>query len=179
MEIVNEAKCGTTITNIGTRTDAFSITRYQSIPKDVDYITLKFGINDDANHQKATIGTIDDTENNTFYGAWNIVMEYLITNHPYAKIGIIVTNGTTTEIADATRKIAEKWGIPYLDEDAGEQVPLLFRTNKTNVCSTAKLLRQTAFIVNDGSNGGTSNYHPNEKAHEYESTFIEAWLRTL
>ena len=33
---------------------------------------------------------IEDTENTTFYGAWNVVLDYLTLNRPNAKIGIIV-----------------------------------------------------------------------------------------
>ena len=87
--------------DLSTRKDAFSIERYKIIPKDADYITLSFGINDDNLHQGAPIGEIKDTETSTFLGAWNTVLEYLITNHPYAKIGIIVPNGCTNEYAAA------------------------------------------------------------------------------
>lgn len=69
MILVNEAKSGSTITNTGKRTDAFSIDRYKQIPKDADYITLKFGINDDKDHENAKLGTINDSDNTTFYGA--------------------------------------------------------------------------------------------------------------
>lgn len=174
MEIVNEAKCGSTMTDLGTRVDSFSIERYRQLPKDADYITLCFGINDDERHQKAPIGAIDDTANTTFYGAWNTVLEYLIANHPYAKIGIIVTNGCAFPYTEAIRRVARKWAIPYLDIAADYQVPLLHRVEeKPEVCARAIELRTKQFIVCD------SNRHPNVKAHEYESTFIENWLRSL
>ena len=127
MEIINEAKCGSTMTDLGTRKDSFSIERYKQIPKDADYITLCFGINDDERHQDAPIGKIDDTVNTTFYGTWNIVLEYLITNHPYAKIGIIVTNGCAFPHTEAIRRVARKWAIPYLDVAADYQVPMMHR----------------------------------------------------
>lgn len=38
MDIVNEAKCGSTMTDLGTRKDSFSIERYKKIPADADYI---------------------------------------------------------------------------------------------------------------------------------------------
>lgn len=209
VNVINEAMGGTGITYTGnydpvTDTDgqewavphAFSaddaqnqtyngkISRYKAIPADADYITLKFGIND-ANGRNAILGTIDDETNETFYGAWNIVMRYLITNHPFAKIGIIISNGlsgglnevtghTTQEFAEATRQIAVKWGVPYLDEDSGIQVPMLNRTNREGVCDEVKELRENAFTVLRHTNN-----HPNAKAHEYESYFVENWLLSL
>ena len=77
MTVINEAKCGSTMTDLSTRKDAFSIERYKRIPEDADYITLCFGINDDDSHQKAPLGTIEDTSTNTFFGAWNTVLAYL------------------------------------------------------------------------------------------------------
>ena len=174
MNIVNEAKCGNTITNLPNRPNAFSIERHRNLPEDADYITLHFGINDDDAHQKSPIGKIDDTENTTFYGAWNVVLEYLITHHPYAKIGIIVPNGCTRPYTDAIRAVARKWGIPTLDLPGDYAVPLLNRVaDKDEICETARRLRNEAFSVSE------KNRHPNVKAHEYESTVIEHWLRSL
>lgn len=196
MTVVNMGLCGSTITSAWAdriaeaeaagntslvnyyREMGFSLYRYQEIPTDADYITIKYGINDDSGHRNVPIGTIDDTENTTFYGAWNIVMEWIITNLPFAKVGIIVSNGVTNsdtaDYSEAVRNISKKWGIPYLDEDAGEQVPVLHRTNHANLIDSVKEARKAAFSVNP-----TSNLHPNEKAHEYESTFVENFLRSL
>jgi hypothetical protein len=174
MNIVNEAIGGSTLTYVDGTRNEFSTPngRYTKIPLDADYITIKLGIND--SNVKATIGTIDDTTNETFYGAWNIVLEYLITNYPYAKIGIIVTNGSNVDYANATIAIAEKWGVPYLNESTGVDVPTLHRSDKT-LPNSVKEAKLNAFAVNRSA----GNTHPNAKAHEYESTFIEAWLRTL
>lgn len=173
MTLVNEAKCGTTITRLPNFVNAFSEARYKNIPADADYILIKIGINDDAGHKKSPLGTINDTTNETFYGAWNVVLEYLITNHPWAKIGIIVTNGCTVDYANAIRESARKWGIPYLDEANGDHVPLLHRTVKSYVCNKAKELRDNQMRVSP------NNLHPNIKAHEYESTFVENFLKSL
>ena len=175
MKVINEAKCGSTMTNrSATRRDAFSLERYKNIPSDADYITLCFGINDDELHQGSVIGAIDDAENCTFYGAWNIVLEYLITNHPYAKIGIIIPNACTTPYTDAIRKVARKWGIPTLDIAGDYNVPLMNRVgDKTETCQKAIKLRNAQFAA------GERNGHPSAAAHEYESTFIENWMRSL
>lgn len=175
MDVVNLALNGQTMCNIdGARANAFSNELYKKIPSDADYITLKFGIND--LNYNSPVGTLDDTETNTFYGAYNTVMEYILTNHPYAKVGIIVTNGCgdNSKYTEATRKIARKWGIPTLDEAADYNVPLLHRVGeKTEICEKAINLRMAAFRVSE------TDKHPNDKAHEYESTFVENFLRSL
>ena len=182
MTLINEARCGTTMALTKQYVDGeegyaesyrnpFSLNRYKAIPTDTDYITLWFGINDRSNTH---LGNIADTENTTFYGAWNVVLEYLITNMPYAKIGIIVTNRCNEEYRQAIRDIAKKWGIPYLDMMGDDKVPLIFgRETNLGLSETAYSLRNDAFSVS------TSNPHPNIKAHEYESTFVEDFLRRL
>lgn len=172
MVVVNEAKSGSYITHSENRTDAFSDTRYTNIPADADYITIKIGINDSSNN--VPIGTINDTTNTTFYGAWNVVLEHLVTNHPFAKIGVIITNGAKKEYADAEIAVCEKWGIPYLNEAYGKDIPLMLRSNRSEVSEVAKNVRNSAFSVKWGTNN-----HPNAKSHEFESTIVEAWLRTL
>lgn len=172
MDIHNIAVGGMAICPTNRPNNYFSPAIYESIPADADYITLAFGIND--GHVSNPIGSIDDATNATFYGAWNVVMDYLITNHPYAKIGIIVMNGLDSDdYAQAMYAIAHKWGVPYLNMWSGEQVPVMNRSGRTDVKASVKALRSYYFRVSE------SNLHPNVKAHEYESTFIEAWLRTL
>ena len=173
IDVTNLAVGGQTMTFVEGLNNCFSDGIYQNIGADADYITLKFGINDDRYHNNAPIGTIDDTTNTTFYGAWNIVMEYLITNHPTAHIGIIVTNGCTSEYAEATIAVAKKWGIPYLNMATGEQVSLPIRSNRTDVCNTATNVRLNTFKVSE------TDLHPNGIAHEYESRYIETWLMTI
>lgn len=172
MIVVNEAVSGSCMTSGAGPIGAFSDNRYKQIPGDADYITLYFGINDD--NYSAPIGTIDDTTNTTFYGAWNIVIDYLITNHKYAKIGIIITNGSSPQYTEAERNIAKKWGIPYLDLEKDYNVPLMHRVNeREELTDRVKSLRMQSFAVSE------YNRHPNYLAHKYESTFIENFLRSL
>lgn len=189
MEIQHLAAGGRTIATPadGSFTNAFSNEMYKNIDADVDYITLYFGINDSHHRPGSTgsdgedqtgiieLGTINDTNANTFYGAWNVVMQYLIEKHPYAHIGIIVSNGCeTSEYPEAEIAIAKKWGIPYIDLNGDERTPMMNRSTNSSISSTARNLRTKAFSVNHGTNG-----HPSAKAHEYESYFIEEWLRSL
>lgn len=151
---------------------------YQSIGEDADYITIKLGIND-LNYD-SPIGDIDSTDITTFYGAYNTALTWIITNRPRAKVGIIVTNGTSDAIAEATKQIAKKYGIPTLNMYDGENVPVVIRSGRKDVDSAILTLRNKAFAVDyDGSRTGETNRHPNNYAQEYESTFVETWLRTL
>lgn len=182
LTVINEAISGSTMGAGENGINPFSGTRYTEIPTDADYITLMFGINDSGHN--VPLGTINDTDNTTFYGAWNVVLEYFINNFPFSHIGIIVGPGMQTangqQYANAEIEIAKKWGIPYLNiqfESGGEKIPLMLRTSNSDVSASVKALRNTQQYVNPSTE--TPNYHPNEKAHEFESSFIEAWLRTL
>ena len=171
MILVNEAKCGTTMYNNGSAS-AFSVTRYTEVPADADYVTICFGLNETS----ATIGTLADTTNDTVMGAWNIVLEYLITNLPYAKIGIIIPDAWCSEaMREALIAVAEYWGIPYLDLTGDPRVPLLIggKRGGAEISSKAIALRNAAFQVTD------EDSHPNLNAHEYRSTIIEHFMRSL
>lgn len=186
MQVINDASSGSIMAldktyiedpeNVSIRTrNPFSMERYLTIPEDVDYITLWFGIND-AGH--TNLGTIDDTTNETFYGAWNVVLEWILTNRPWAHVGMIITNGSSVSYRNAERELARKWGIPYLDMMGSDQTPVmtLGRENELGLCKKAYDLRRTTFAVGHAPTGDS---HPCWQAHEYEATFIEAFLRRL
>lgn len=173
---------------------------YQNIPVDVDYITLYIGINDRNHYQDGdaldvedytgiiTLGTIDSVDENTFYGAWNVVIKWLIENRPYAKIGVLVSNGTGIvnpadhrEELDNLRKaeidICNKWGLPYIDLNGDERTPMMHRSSNPKFATEAKVARLLNFSIN--STVEPYNYHPNEHAQRYMSTFIENFLRSI
>lgn len=149
--------------------------RYTQIPSDADYITLYFGINDGPNHQNIPLGTINDNTNETFYGAWNVVMSYLITNYPKAKIGIIISNACDTiDYPNAEIAIAKKFGVAYLDMNGDPKIPFVFRTNgKPDLDPSILAQRNNQYYVGNG------NGHPNVDCHRDESTFIQAWLESI
>ena len=157
--------------NVFTRTSTGLL--YTTDFSDADYITLYFGIND--SHKNIPIGTIDDADNSTFYGAWNVAIDYLTTNYPNARVGIIISNGCdSADYPTATKNIAEKWGLNYLDLDGGVNCQTMLRCSSRNPASaTIKARRLEQYKVS------ATNQHPNALAHEIESTFIEAWLRSL
>ena len=179
MNVVNLAISGSTMASSDYSENNFVNGIYENIPNDADYILIKYGINDE--NGSIPIGNINSTDITTFYGAWNVVMNAIITAHPLAKIGIIVTNGLTSHgdqpnnsyYANAIIQIAAKYGIPTLNEWNDPNVPLLNRTGRTDVISEIKTIRNNTFRV------GSDNTHPNYLAHEYESTFVEDFLRRL
>ena len=154
---------GTTMTNIGDGR-AFSESRYLQVP-DFDYLTLWFGWNDGA---YADLGTINDTDNTTFYGAYKIVLDYLITHNPTKKIGLIVPYGSDGLIpyAEAVREVSKMYGVPCLDLWDYNKCSLLWG-DKNN----AQLARRAALTYD--------TTHPNQAGYEYLSTMYEQFLLSL
>ena len=172
MDIVMNAYNGATMAECDREYDqTFIRGHYKDIPLDTDYITLCFGINDW--HQNVPIGIEDSKDITTFNGAWNVCMDYLLENYPYAHIGIIVTNGSTKPYTDATIEVAIRYGIPYLDMVNDCKVPLMHRVDREGVLDKVKDIRMKNFTVSE------SNRHPNPQAHLYESSFIENFLRSI
>ena len=158
---------------------------YQNIPEDADYITIYLGINDrhhadgdgGGDDEDTTgvipIGTITDSTTATHYGAWNVVLSWLIENRPFAHIGIIVTNGASAPYREAQIAVAKKYGIPYLDLNGDERTPCMIRSCNTDVAESVRTAITQKQAVSE------SNTHPNNAAHRYEATFIEHFLRSL
>lgn len=179
MTITNLAQNGMTMCKISDDwTNYISDGVLAQIPENPDYITIKIGINDNPDHRNSPLGTINDSTNETFYGSYNRVMNYLISHFPNAKIGIIISNGQTSmDFINAEIAIAKKFGVPYLNETTDDQVPLLIRTMRTDVADSIKNARNNEWFVSTTS--GSENKHPNAKCHVYESTIVENFLRRL
>ena len=160
---------------------------YQNIPEDADYITIYLGIND-SHHASGSsgtdgesvsgvipLGTIDDNATSTFGGAWNVVLSWLMANRPNAHIGIIVSNGVdNVSYRELTIAIAKKYGIPYIDLNGDERTPAMIRTVNPDIPSSVKNILIQKWAVDPNVNN-----HPNDYAHEYESYFIENFLRSI
>lgn len=171
MTLINEAKCGTTITNAfnGER-NPFSVSRYLAIPTDADYVTLMFGLNE-IGLTDEQIGSKTDTDNTTLWGAYNIVFKHFLTNMPLAKIGVIIADAWMNEkYANAVKGICKNWGIPVLDLKFDTSITAGI-SGRTGMNSDAISLRDKVFAL--------SNNHPSVEAHKYRSTIIEHWLRSL
>lgn len=146
---------------------------YQLIPADVDYITIYLGINDVNYH--IPLGTIDDNTTSTYFGAYNVVLSWLRANRPFAHVGIIVTNGTgSNERTLAQIALAKKYGYPYIDLNGDDRTPAMIRSTNPDIPATIK-----QNILNAQAVDPSSNTHPNDAAHAFESTFIEAFLKSL
>lgn len=180
MELINEALCGSTMAltkayladpenNDISYRQPFALERYKKVPLDADYILLQFGLNDMRN---TYLGSIDDATNETFYGAFNVVLEYFLCNMPYAKIGTVISNsGLDRAYQQAIIDVSRKWGIPYLDLHGDNSVQATLK--KGGMCEKAIELRCKAYQVTE------KNMHPNLKAHELISTAYEAFLRRI
>lgn len=176
---VKGASSGIDFTAIEGATNPFSSTsskvNYTNIPNDCDYVTLQFGLNE-TGLTAEQIGTSADTTNETLWGAYYVVLNYILTANPKVKIGIIISDawmcGNTTYY-EALKEIAEYWGIPYLDLTGGNpEVPMMIGRRGTH-SALAENLRSSVFAVS------SSNQHPTPKGHEYRSTVIENFLRSL
>lgn len=167
-------------------TDPESECYYKNIPADSDYITIYLGIND-SHHEHGKggdgedptgiipLGTITDNTTATYYGAWNEVLTWLVTNRPFAHVGIIVSNGCDREAyRTAQIEIAEKYGIPYIDLNGDRYTPVMIRSMNPNISEEVKQAVKLKQAVDY-----PVNTHPNDAAHEYESAFIEDFLRHI
>ena len=151
---------------------------YQNIPADVDYITIYLGINDEhhsSGDEQIPLGTIDDETTATYLGAYNVVIDWLITNRPNAHIGIIVSNGIQNNNNYRTGQIAiaQKYGLGYIDLNGDGRTPAMLRTSNSGIPSSVKQKLIDKWAVT------STDTHPNDAAHRYESTFIEAFLRSI
>lgn len=169
---------GSTIHDNGNK-NAFCKERYKNtdkIPLDTDYLTLMFGLNETNLVTDDKIGDKNSVDDTTWWGAWNKVLEYYITNMPYCKIGIIIADAWFHKtLRDELIKISNYWGIPYLDLKGDLQVPMMLdgRYDNSIINSKAIQLRNKAFQTSD------TDHHPNPKGHLYRSTIIENFLRRL
>ena len=175
MTLVNMAHSGMRLTNLDDTMRAFSVSDYLDIPADADYITLMFGLNEtNIGNKGLLIGNPWDETNATLWGAYNIVFEHILTNCPYAKVGVIIADAwMTEEYANAVKEICAYWGIPCLDLKGDDSIPMGISGRYEKVAVKAKDLRDAAFQKSE------EDQHPNPKAHEYRSTIIEDFLRSL
>lgn len=196
MQLFKLTEAGRTLSDIAT--DGNSIAKvYTNIPTDADYILIKIGINDNKN-SALSVGTVEvnntlNVDGKTFCGAFNNLMRFLTevkvsgstypktATSPYnkTKIGIIVTNGASADIVNATIEVAKYWGIPYLNEDGDTTLSLVHSTSTRPIGSRTSTWTSMRFSTAHTNVVGWSDFHPNLLAHEMESTFVEDFLRGL
>ncbi len=171
MQLVNMAKCGSMIgVNEDRDCEYFVKEKLYQVPRDADYILLKFGINDSWNLPE---GQLEDTVATTFCGAWNITLPYLKENRPNAKIGVIVSNYCKSrDWGEAVIALCEKYGIPYLDEES-DDVPYFYGQKFKNHPQETKDRKDLHYCCSP------DNGHPNVEAHKIESHIVERFLLSL
>ena len=91
---------------------------------DMEYYTLLYGAND---AQFTPIGTIDSVSPYEFYGAFNLIINKLITLNPMIKIGVIGELNRGNAYTEAHNQcmvaLSQKWCIPYFDSYSKIGVP--------------------------------------------------------
>lgn len=159
----------------------FAYQRYKDVPLDCDYIILQFGLNESGLADNAsTLGARDSTDVTTMWGSWNTVLGYLIENHPIARIGVIMSDAWMPQsYFTALKEICEWWGVPLLDLGGDPNVPLMNGGRRSGSGLTLNpvvaALRNKTFY----QNYDTNDSHPNDAGHEWRSTVIENWIRSL
>jgi hypothetical protein len=145
---------------------------YQNkIGADAEYITLWFGANDF--YQNVPLGTINDNVDTTLYGAYNIVMEWIMTNFPLAKVGIVASYAIPEDYVNVAVNIGKKFGVSVLDFYHDTQVPYIISFYKQGM--NAQLMN----TLTEARRVSSTNGHPSAKTHEFISTIVENWLMTL
>lgn len=185
MPLYHDGISGSTMHVVDTETPdtrkPFAYQRYKNVPSDCDYIIMQFGLNESSiADSESTLGTKDSTDTTTMWGSWNTVMEYLITNHPTARIGVIMSDAWMPQsYYTALSEICEWWGVPMLDLGGDKNIPLMNGGRRSGCGLTLNpavaTLRNKTFY-NDYETGDS---HPNDAGHEWRSTVIENWMRSL
>ena len=142
--------------------------RYTLLPDNIDYLTIFFGWNDAF---YGTLGTIDDSENTSFYGGYNVVLPYLINKYPHAKIALIVPFGTTSSHRQAVRELGNKWGVGVFDMFQGG-TPLYY--NKES-----DIVVEESIVTSNREKFQANGAHPNFLGHKQIGDMLESFLFSL
>lgn len=179
MKFTKDAIGGSDTANVAGASKPFSVDRYLTIPEDTDYLTLQFGLNEvDIASEPSTLGTSADSTNTTMWGAYNTVLQWILTNRPNAKVGVIISDAWMNETyANALIDICKFWGVPWLDLGGDPQVSLNIGGRRggsgITLGDTAKSLRDNQFRIS------SSNAHPNAAANRWRYTALQEFLRRL
>lgn len=151
-----------------------------AVTGEVDGITY----NDSALYWRALyIGTPNDTTPNTFWGAWNIVLPYLINKYPMAKILLIVPYLDSTSVAakllqDTVRKAANKYGLCIYDFNKKDGQ--LFAWGWSDEESVDGKIDENTTVKKFRRNNLLYDYtHPNENGYKYMYSSINAKLCSI
>lgn len=130
------------------------------------------------------IGTINDTSKDTWFGALNTAVSYLLANHPKAKI-ILVASYTpaSPKYADAVVEVAKRWGVRCFDFRAVPHWPVSARPNWKGLdnpnAADGKWMSESGLNYGatvDGRNQSLYIYdsaHPTNRGYEEMSHLLE------
>nr|DAW78863.1 MAG TPA: GDSL like Lipase Acylhydrolase [Caudoviricetes sp.] len=173
MGVLNQGASGTTL-------NQYIVNRkFESIPNDVDYITIWFGINDKGHGIQ--IGTSTDKvevwsneKAGSTGAAFNYIFEWIFTNRPFAHVGVIVTDFAEQERRNVIIECCKRWGVAFLDLYSPTVPMIRTRGEQIELDPKIKEIRDKQFSLN-----GVKDMHPNNKAHQWQSTIIENFMRSL
>ena len=164
LNVINYGIGETAIAYDSGRSNAMS-ERYVNMSDDLDIITVLGGTNDGS----ATIGTMSDRTNVTFYGALHVLYAGLIQKYPGKRIGIMLmtprdgtVDGSNTHFnarIKAEIEVAHYYGIPVLD---------LFNESGIAVAISS----QRTLYMPDG-------LHPSTDGHKIIARKVSAFLKRL
>lgn len=154
--------------------------RIENIPDDVDVLTIFGSFNDIS--QNLPLGTISDTETTSICGCVNTLLNWIFTNRPNLKFGIIApcpwkeltpkgdTSDSNSAIAyvAALKQICEKNSIPFLD---------LF--HNSGLRPWDRTFRDLFYNRDQQTEGDYHGTHPNEKGHEFLATRIKEFVKQI
>ena len=173
MGVLNQGASGTTL-------NQYIVNRkFESIPNDVDYITIWFGINDKGHGIQ--VGTATDKvevwsneKSGSTGAAFNYIFEWIFTNRPFAHVGVIVTDFAEQERRNVIIECCKRWGVAFLDL-YNPTIPMIrTRGEQIELDPKIKEIRDKQFSLN-----GVKDMHPNNKAHQWQSSIIENFMRSL
>lgn len=151
-------------------------TRAKDMEKEADVIVV-FGGTNDFGHGDADLGTMDDRNYETFYGALHTLYTYLCDTYPYAKKVVMTplhrsdedlllppphatkATGTLKTYVEIIREVAEYYAYPVLDMFKNSGIQPQITSNRE------------AYTI-DG-------LHPNDTGYELISDMIISFLKTL
>lgn len=173
MGVLNQGASGTTL-------NQYIVNRkFESIPNDVDYITIWFGINDKGHGIQ--IGTAKDKmevwgneKAGSTGAAFNYIFEWIFTNRPFSHVGVIITDFAEQERRNVIIECCKRWGVAFLDLYSPTIPMIRTRGEQIRLDPKIKEIRDKQFSLN-----GVKDIHPNNKAHQWQSTIIENFMRCL
>ena len=160
-EVTNLAEGGLTA---GTWMDKYS----NKITNDYDTYFIAFGLNTDT----AGIGTPDSTDNATFYGGFNNLLNTIISTCPKARIIMWCMDAWMSKSrSDMELEIATKYGCEYYSMKADANIPLRIDGKFAGVMeglSDSVIAAKTAVFARTAG-----NHHPNATAQYMLATYLK------